>query len=75
MNRKLLALRAKVNKLIDSSEYKSVKLYGISCSRSDLEMVIFFADILLRQGNINGYCIYNNDIKKIFAEAGITIES
>jgi len=71
---KIQTLRKKVQTLIQNSEYRSVKLYGFSCSRADLEQVEFLCDTLLRQGNLYGFMVYG-DVKKIFEKLDIEIKN
>ena len=73
MNKKIIALKQKTQKLILNSEYRGVKLHGVTCSRADLEQVVFLADILLRQGNLNGFMAPCGSPKEVFAKAGIEI--
>ena len=72
MANKAEALKVKVQKTIDNSEYRSVKMLGISCSRSDLEMIVFILDIFLKQGNINGFAVYGNS-REVIEKAGINL--
>lgn len=72
MTKKIYTLRQKVQTLIANSEYRSVKLHGISCSRADLEMIELYADTLLRQGNINGLMHPSGNVKGVFEKIGLT---
>jgi hypothetical protein len=71
MTKIIYTLRQKAYNLTMNSEYKSVKLHGISCSRSDLEMVVFYSDTLLKQGNLNGLMEPSGNIKEVFAKVGL----
>lgn len=73
MKNKINALRKKVQNKIETSEYRGVKVNGVTCSRADLEMIVFTLDIFLKQGNINGYVIYGSNVKEVIAKAGIVL--
>jgi len=72
MTKIIYTLRQKAQNLIMNSEYKSVKLHGISCSRSDLEMVVMYSDNLLRNGNLNGLMEPCGNVKDVFTKVGLT---
>ena len=72
MTKKIYTLRQKVQNLIANSEYRSVKLHGVSCSRADLEMIEMYSDTLLRQGNLNGFMEPCGNVKEVFAKIGLT---
>jgi len=72
MTKKIYALRQKAYNLTMNSEYRSVKLHGVSCSRSDLETIIMYADTLLKNGNINGLMEPCGNVKDVFAKVGLT---
>jgi hypothetical protein len=40
MEKKLLNLKAKIQGIINTSEYRSKKLNGVLCSRADLEITV-----------------------------------
>lgn len=71
MNKKLIALKQKAENLIRNSEYRGVKLHGVTCSRADLELVVFFIDTFLRQGNLNGWMSPCGNVKDVFDKVGI----
>lgn len=73
MTNKINALRKKVQTLIETSEYRGVKVHGITCSRADLEMIVFYVDIFSRQGNINGFMTPCGNVKEVIEKAGITL--
>lgn len=57
-------LLEKVKKLIDNNEYNTVKLNGISCSRSDLEALAMVLKHYITYGNFGEYMLIGN-IEKI----------
>lgn len=73
MKSKAKNLKAKVQKTIDNSEYRGVKVLGVTCSRADLEMIVFMLDIFLRQGNINGFMAPCGNVKEVIEKAGIKL--
>jgi len=60
-------LLEKVERLIDENEYNTVKLNGISCSRSDLEILAMILKYFLSYGNYGDYMIMGN-IKEILSK-------
>lgn len=74
MEKALKALKQKTEKLILNSEYRSVKLHGVSCSRADLEIIVMYADTLLKQGNINGLMEPCGNVKEVFVKANIKVK-
>lgn len=72
MKKTIISLRAKVKKLIENSEYRSVKLHGVSCTRSDLETIEFYAEKLERDGNYNGLMNPVGAPKEVFDKLNIT---
>ena len=74
MKKKLEILKQKTEKLIQNSEYRGVKLHGVTCSRADLEGVVFYIDTYLRQGDLNGLMPPRGEIKEVFDKAGIQFE-
>lgn len=72
MTKKLSTLRQKIQALIANSEYRSVKLHGVSCSRADLEDTEMYIDTLLRQGNVNGLMEPCGNVKAVFEKIGLT---
>ncbi len=72
MTKKVYTLRQKAQNLIMNSEYRSVKLHGVSCSRADLETIVFYADTLLKNGNINGLMEPCGNVKDVFEKIGLT---
>ncbi len=74
METKINALKKKVQNLINTSEYRGVKVLGVKCSRADLEQIVFISDILLQQGNLRGYVVYG-ETKQVFEKAGIELKN
>ncbi len=72
MTEKIYTLRQKAQNLIMNSEYRSVKLHGVSCTRSDLETIVMYSDTLLKHGNLNGFMEPRGNIKDVFAKVGLT---
>ena len=75
MKDKAKKLKEKVQKTIDNSEYRGVKVHGVTCSRSDLEMIVFMLDVFLRQGNINGLMAPCGNVKDVIEKAGISLKN
>ena len=63
-------LKNKVEDLILNSEYDIVKIKGISLTRSDLETISMFCDILKEKGNLNGYMVLG-EVREIFEKYNI----
>jgi len=63
-------LIAKIDTLISKQEYRSVKLHGVTCSRSDLEMTKFLAESYELNGNFNGLNVWGAS-KEIFDKLNI----
>jgi hypothetical protein len=55
-------------------ESRSKKLHGVSCSRADLEIIEMYADLYLRQGNINGLMKPMGNVKEVFDKANINFD-
>lgn len=72
---KIKTLRKKVQTLIQNSEYRSVKLHGATCSRSDLENIEFYAEKIERDGNYNGFMKPCGATKEVFDKLGIDTEN
>lgn len=72
---KIKTLRKKVQTLIQNSEYRSVKLHGATCSRSDLENIEFYAEKIERDGNYNGFMKPCGATKEVFDKLGIGTEN
>lgn len=70
---KIKTLRKKVQTLIQNSEYRSVKLHGATCSRSDLENIEFYAEKIERDGNYNGFMKPCGATREVFEKLGIEI--
>ena len=67
-------LIAKAQALINNSEYRSVKLLGVTCSRSDLEMVVFYGETYRRNGgNINGLMKPRGAVGDVFEKTKIVL--
>jgi hypothetical protein len=73
MNKKIIALKSKIEKIIATTEYRSQKIHGVSCSRSDQEMIVFYCDKILADGNINGLMRPMGNVGEVFAKAGIEL--
>lgn len=63
-------LKKEVEKLIDENEYNIVKIKGVRLSRADLEQLDLYCDILLRNGNLNGYMVYG-EVKEVLQKYNI----
>ena len=72
---KIKTLRKKVQTLIQNNEYRSVKLHGATCSRSDLENIEFYAEKIERDGNYNGFMKPCGATKEVFDKLGIGTEN
>lgn len=57
----------KIEKLIDENEYNTVKLNGISCSRSDLETLEMILKYFLTHGTYGNYKLIGN-IKEVLSK-------
>ena len=68
--KKVNALLSKVTNLIKNSEYRGVKLHGVTCSRADLEMIQFYCEALLRGESLGRYIICS-EAKNVFDKVGI----
>ncbi len=73
MNKKVQTLKSKVEKIIATTEYRSTKIHGVSCSRSDQEMIVFYCDKILADGNINGLMRPMGNVGEVLTKAGIEI--
>ena len=74
MTTKINALRNKVQNLIDRSEYRGVKVLGVTCSRADLEIIVLYLDTFLRGGNINGLMTPCGNVKQVIEKAEIVLK-
>lgn len=63
-------LKQEVEKLIDENEYNIVKIKGVKLSRADLEQLNLYCNILLRNGNLNGYMVYG-EVKEVLQKYNI----
>ena len=63
-------LKKEVEKLIDENEYNIVKIKGVRLSRADLEQLDLYCDILLRNGNLNGYMVFG-EVKEVLEKYNI----
>lgn len=70
---KIKTLRKKVQTLIKNNEYRSVKLHGATCSRSDLETIELYAEKIERDGNYNGLMKPCGATREVFEKLGIEI--
>ncbi len=64
--KKVETLIAKVENLIRNSEYRSVKLHGVSCSRADLEMIQMYAENYQKNGSFSGLMAPMGNVKAVF---------
>ena len=71
--KEIVNLIAKTQKLIKNSEYCSVKLHGVSCSRADLENIVFYAEKYQRNGNIYGLMNPCGATKEVFDKLKINL--
>jgi hypothetical protein len=69
---KIKDLKNKVIKLIENNEYNLVKFKGISLSRSDLDTILMYCNILEKQGNLNGYIVLG-EVKEVFDKCNIKV--
>lgn len=69
---KIKDLKNKVIKLIENNEYNLVKFKDISLSRSDLDTILMYCNILEKQGNLNGYIVLG-EVKEVFDRCNIKI--
>lgn len=69
--KEIIKLRAKVQGLINTTEYRSVKLHGVSCSRADLETIDMYAEKYQQQGNFNGFMEPCGNVKAVFDKINI----
>lgn len=72
--KKVQTLLAKVKSLILNSEYRSVKLHGVSCTRSDLEMIQMYCEYLLNGESLTRYTVFET-AKQVFDKVGIDYKS
>lgn len=63
-------LKQEVEKLINENEYNIVKIKGVKLSRADLEQLDLYCNILLRNGNLNGYMVYG-EVKEVLQKYNI----
>lgn len=63
-------LKKEIEKLIDENEYNIVKIKGVKLSRADLEQLDLYCDILLKNGNLNGYMVYG-EVKEVLEKYNI----
>lgn len=63
-------LKKEVERLIDENEYNIVKIKGVKLSRADLEQLDLYCNILLRNGNLNGYMVYG-EVKEVLQKYNI----
>jgi hypothetical protein len=71
MNKKIESLKNKVEKIIRTTEYRSTKINGVMCSRSDQEIIVDYCNKLLRDGNLYGLMNPNSDLTEVFKKSGI----
>lgn len=63
-------LLKKVEKLIEENEYNTVKLNGISCSRSDLETLKMILKFFLIHRNFGNFMLIGN-VREILSKNGL----
>jgi hypothetical protein len=68
--KKVNVLLSKVTNLIKNSEYRGVKLHGVTCSRADLEMIQFYCELLLNGQDLSNYIVCSQ-AKVVFDKLGI----
>lgn len=69
--KEIIRLIAKVDGLINTTEYRSVKLLGISCTRADLKTIKMYAEKYQQQGNFNGFMEPCGSVKEVFDKLDI----
>lgn len=70
---KIKDLKNKVIKLIENNEYNLVKFKGVSLSRSDLDTILMYCNILEKQGSLNGYMVLG-EVKEVFDKCNIKVK-
>ena len=71
MEKKLLNLKAKIQGIINTSEYRSKKLNGVLCSRADLEITELYIDTYIKQGSFNSLMKPCGATKELLDKLGI----
>lgn len=70
--KKINLLKSKVQSIIARTEYKSQKINGVSCSRSDQETIVMYCDNMLQNGGrISGLMEPCGNVADVFKKAGI----
>ena len=69
--KEIIKLKAKVQGLINTTEYRSVKLHGVSCSRADLETIKMYSERYMQQGNFNGFMKPCGNVLDVFNKLNI----
>lgn len=69
---KIKDLKNKVVKLMENNECNLVKFKGVSLSRSDLDTILMYCNILERQGTLNGYMVLG-EVREVFNKCNINI--
>ena len=69
---KINDLKNKVVKLIENNENNLVKFKGVSLSRSDLDTILMYCNILEKQGTLNGYMVLGA-VREVFDKCNINI--
>ena len=70
METKARKLLKKVEKLIEENEYNLVKLNGVNCSRSDLEVLEMVLEHFINNGNYGNYMLFG-EVKEILSKNGL----
>ena len=63
---KVQQLKNKLAKAIADSEYRSVKIMGVLCSRADMEIAVDYCDRYLANGNLDGVMPPSGNVKALF---------
>lgn len=70
---KIKELKNKIVKLIENNENNLVKFKGVSLSRSDLDTILMYCNILEKQENLNGYMLLG-EVKEVFNKCNIKVK-
>lgn len=57
----------------NNKEYNLVKFKGVSLSRSDLDTMLMYCNILEKQENLNGYMLLG-EVKEVFNKCNIKVK-
>lgn len=70
METKARKLLKRVEKLIEENEYNLVKLNGVNCSRSDLEVLEMVLEHFINNGNYGNYMLFG-EVKEVLSKNGL----